>query len=269
MKITVTSHVFAVLVLVFSVFANDAWAQAIRVGGTGAPLAALRQLGDAFVAQHPDAAVDVLPSMGSSGGLRALNDGAIDLAISARPPRADESDGAELAVFPFVATPLVVVTSYDGDVDMRMDDVVAMFADRAATWPDGSPVRAILRPETESDVRILIEAIPGLEAAFAAARQRPEVPVAANDQQNMDLAATTAGSLAMGTLLQVRSEGLPLHVLPIDGLARDAADQHPASKQFFLVAHADAPDRVRDFVAFARSDAGSAIMRRLGATPTR
>ena len=271
MKTTMIVRCAVVLFAILATTLGEAGAHTIRIGGTGAPLAALRHLGDAFATWHPGAVVHVLPSMGSSGGLRALGDGAIDLAISARPPREDEAANAALTVFPFVATPLVVVTSHDDQSGLGITDVTAMFAGDLAAWPDGLPVRAILRPETESDVRILTAAFPELEAAFAAARRRPEVPVATDDQQNMELAATIVGSLTFGTLLQVRSEDVPLHVLPLNGVEPSIealeAGQYPVVKQFFLVVRADARDVVHEFVAFARSDAALAIMRRLGAAP--
>jgi phosphate transport system substrate-binding protein len=56
----------------------------VRVGGTGIALAALQQVGASLTAAEPGIRVDVLPSMGTPGGIKALVEGAIDVAVVAR-----------------------------------------------------------------------------------------------------------------------------------------------------------------------------------------
>ena len=51
----------------------------LRIGGTGAALGVMSRLAAAFAEQEPGVAVEVLPSLGSSGGIRALGEGAIDI----------------------------------------------------------------------------------------------------------------------------------------------------------------------------------------------
>lgn len=55
-----------------SAHANDS----IKIGGTGAATELLRRLGSAFLGQG-GIAVDVVPSLGSSGGISAVVDGAV------------------------------------------------------------------------------------------------------------------------------------------------------------------------------------------------
>jgi phosphate transport system substrate-binding protein len=57
----------------------------IRVGGTSMALALSRDLGAAFARETNGAPVEVLPSMGSTGGMQALADRAIDIGLSGRP----------------------------------------------------------------------------------------------------------------------------------------------------------------------------------------
>src|SRR5690348_7534409 len=56
----------------------------IRIGGTGMALATMRRIADALVAGDPDIAIDILPSLGTGGGVSAAAAGAIDVALSAR-----------------------------------------------------------------------------------------------------------------------------------------------------------------------------------------
>ena len=47
-------------------------AETLKIAGTGGDLGAMRMLGDAFQALHPDIDVEVLPGLGSSGGICGL-----------------------------------------------------------------------------------------------------------------------------------------------------------------------------------------------------
>jgi phosphate transport system substrate-binding protein len=57
----------------------------VRVGGAGSGLGGMRLLAKAFEAGHPGTKVQVFSSLGSSGGIKALLVGSLDLAVSGRP----------------------------------------------------------------------------------------------------------------------------------------------------------------------------------------
>lgn len=59
-------------------------ADTLRIGETGAALGGMEILGQAFEKQHPGTSVEVLPSLGSSGGIKALLAGAVDLSAGSR-----------------------------------------------------------------------------------------------------------------------------------------------------------------------------------------
>src|SRR6187399_1223876 len=82
---------------------------ALRIGGTGMALAAMRHVGDRFRALHPGATVQILPSLGTGGGLSAVMAGAVDLALLARPLK-DAERLRGLSDTPYATTPLAFVT---------------------------------------------------------------------------------------------------------------------------------------------------------------
>ncbi|MQX37815.1 substrate-binding domain-containing protein [Roseospira navarrensis] len=245
----------------------------IRVGGTGAPLAALAELGARFAEDHPDVTVTVLPSLGSGGGIRAVRDRVIDVAVSSRPVRDDEGAGSTLIVQPFARTAVTVLTSLPGGASVTTDGLAGLIADPHATWPDGTPVHVILRPETETDIHEIADDRPVIGQALATARARPEVPVAATDQENMDLAADLPGALTVGTLLQMRAEGWPLYPVTIDGQAASgpavADGTYPVTKDFALVVRTDASETALAFIGFLRGEQAAAYIRSLDAIPLR
>src|SRR3972149_9421811 len=74
-------------------------AQQLRRGGTGSALGLLQQVGAEFT-NAAEIKIDIVPSLGSTGAIRALADGKLDLAVSARPLKSAEAAAglAQLAV---------------------------------------------------------------------------------------------------------------------------------------------------------------------------
>lgn len=56
----------------------------IHIGGSGGPLGTMQILGDDFKKNHPQVTVVIVPSLARSGGIRALQAGAIDVAHETR-----------------------------------------------------------------------------------------------------------------------------------------------------------------------------------------
>ena len=75
----------ALLAAVFFIFPHPGQAADLTLGGTGADLETMRVLGEAFEKANPGITIEVLPSLGSGGGIKALLAGVIDLALTARP----------------------------------------------------------------------------------------------------------------------------------------------------------------------------------------
>ena len=74
-----------VAALIFGVSGTARAAEKLRIGGTGVGLAAAQALGEALQRADPAVTVEVLRSLGTPGGMRALAQGAVEVAIAARP----------------------------------------------------------------------------------------------------------------------------------------------------------------------------------------
>ncbi len=244
----------------------------LRLGGTGAAIGVMTRLAEAFAADNPGISAEVLPSLGSGGGIRALADGAIDVAVSARALKPAEAENPLVAA-PLSRSPFVVVTSNPEPQELAAGDLAALYANPAARWADGSPVRIILRPKSDSDSAFLMRHFDGMEAALGQARLRPEVPVAATDQENVGLAGKIAGSLTTASLTQIVSENAPLHVVPLDGVAPTLenleSERYPFYKELTIVHRQDSDATVRSFMAFVESERGRQILRDAGNLPLR
>lgn len=242
---------------------------AVRIGGTGAANELMRRLGEAFEAEH-GLRIEVVPNLGSSGAIRALADGVLDAAISGRPLRPEEMAQGIMAVASF-RTPYLLVTSHKAPPGLKSVDLPGLYQNPKAIWPDGTPISVVLRPKSDSDTLTLSEFVPGMPAALEAARKRAEVPTAATDQDNTEVAQRLPGSLTGMTLLQFATERPNLRAVPLDGVSpsldRFETEWRGHSKVLDVVMRAGGSPAARRFIAFvsAPEGAGARILRASGA----
>ena len=188
------STLLAGLALVLALWTLPALAEdVLRVGGTGGASALMARLGKPFT-QQTGIAVDIIPSLGSGGGISATADGVLNIAISGRPLSAAEQ-ARGLVQSAAVRTPYVLATSLRASPSMTVREIIGAYATEKATWPDGTTIKLILRPRAESDNEVLTSMFPGMAAALDDARRRSGLPTAATDQDNAEMAERLQGSL--------------------------------------------------------------------------
>jgi phosphate transport system substrate-binding protein len=243
-----------------------ATANTLRMGGIGAATMLLPDLFEAFEGSGA-VKLKVIPSLGSSGGLRALTDGVLDVAVSGR-LLTEQERAAGLRTVLSIRTPFVLVTSHPQPNGLRSSEIADIFKSLRPTWEDGSSIRLILRPRSDSDTAALGGMFPGMAAAIEIARQRPDIPLAATDQDNADLAERMAGSLSASTLTQIISERRALRVVKIDGidpsLAAFESGSYPYAKTLDFTMSSRPSPHAETFIAFLRSSAGQAVLRSKG-----
>jgi len=245
-------------------------AETLRIGGTGSATVLMERLGAAFEAKETDTTVEVIPGLGSSGGIAAVRDDVLDLAVSARALKpAEEGLTAVVAV----RTPYGLVSSNLKPGNIVKTDVAAFYAEPTATWPDGTPVRVILRPKSESDTALLGEMFPQMTAAIDKVRTRIDVPIAATDQNNLDMAATINGSLVGTSLTQMVTENYQsrLWFVTIDGaeptLENLESGDYPYFKPYRFVFADQSTPLVQRFMDFIASSDGESLLREAGSLP--
>jgi phosphate transport system substrate-binding protein len=244
-------------------------AQSLTLGGTGGAIPMLREAGRIFAAKE-GIELNVIDSLGSGGGIAAARDGVLDVAASGRELTKEEA-AAGLSVSEVLRTPYVIATSYATPPSFSRAEIGKLFVDQGAKWPDGTPVRLVLRPPSESDNAVLFNLFPGSEAGVVAARLRQDVPVAPTDQDNQAIATRIPGSLIGTTYTQLLLEHRALHALPIDGIAPTAANlangSYPYEKRILFISPAKQSPTGKKFIEFLRSPEGQTILNRCGLLP--
>lgn len=244
--------------------ALDAQAQGLRVGGTGSALGTIRLLADALVKQGgKQAALTIVPNLGSSGAIRALEAGAIDAALISRQLKPEET-AAGLVGYEYGRSPFVFVTSKSGVKNITAANVADVLSGRAASWPDGQPVRFVMRPQTDGDNTHLASFSPDVEKALKIAHQRPGLIVAPTDQEAADEAERLPGSLAVNTLALVLSERRKLNVIAFNGVTPSAKTiangGYPYFKRLVIVTRGAPSGAMLQFIEFIKSPQGRAIL---------
>lgn len=248
-----------------------AQADTLRIGGTGSATVLMQRLGAAFEATQTDTTVEVIPGLGSSGGIAAVHDGVLDLAVSARPLKPAESELIQIIA---IRTPYGLASSNPEPGNIAKADVAAFYADPTATWPDGTSVRVILRPNSESDTALLGDTFPEMIAAIDKVRTRVDVPIAATDQDNLEMATSIKGSLVGTSLTQLMTENYQPHLrfLTIDGveptLANLENEDYPYFKPYRFVFSGQSAPVVQRFMVFVQSSEGESLLREAGSLPS-
>jgi len=246
----------------------NAFAQDVKIGGTGSGLGTMKILADAYARQHPDFKFVVLPSIGTSGGIKALRAGAIQIGLSSRPLKDSESQGGFVAT-EYGRTPFIFVTSPTTQAsNINVRELANLYVGKTDKWPDGTPVRLVMRPVGDSDTEVIKAISPEMRAAKDAAEKRPGMLFTVTDQETADSIEKVAGALGPSTLALILSEKRALRPLSLNGVAPDvqalAEGRYPLSKTMYMVTPTTPSSAVQGFVDFVRGPAGRALLAQYG-----
>lgn len=253
--------------------AQAAFAQSVvRVSGTGSGTGGMRLLAQAFMQANPAVRIDVQPALGSTGGISALMAGQIELAVSNRPPKLAELATLPLLSIEYARTPFVVAVHKDlGISELTSVQLAALFAEGAATFPNGKRARPVLRLSDDTDTALLKSFGPAVAAAVDAALTRRGMLTADTDSEAADLVERTSGAFAGSTLALIESEKRPLVGVAIDGKAPTVAalvdGSYPYFKPLYLIVNPQAALDTKRFAVFVQSAPGRALLRAHGHAP--
>ena len=243
-------------------------AEVVRISGTGDALGAIGLLAEAYMRVYPDSQIKVLASVGSSGAIKGVGQKRLDIGLTSG-PLTEEARATGLVDLEYAATPTVVVVSSARKIKaMTRQRLAEAFSGAYPSWPDGTPVRPIMRRLSESTFEKVMSLSPEVERAVRGAAERQGLPYANSDQEMADMMERIPGALGVATLGMVLSEKRNVQPLTLDGVAptpeNAASGRYPIHKRHFLITRTQASAEVTRFVAFVRSPDGRAILRAHG-----
>jgi phosphate transport system substrate-binding protein len=247
-------------------------ASTLKVGGSGSDLATMKLLAAEFSRTHPELRVTIVePSLGSSGGIKAVAAGVLNIGMSSRPLKESERR-AGLHETTYAKSPLVFATlRFHGQTNLSYPEITDIYRGRRTEWPDGSRLRLVLRPDSDSDTIVLRDSIPGMKPALDEAYRHPGFPIAATDQDSADQIAAIPGGVGTSVLSLLLAEKRPLKVFTLNGVAPSpetiANGKYPLVKTLYLVTPASPNAATKKFLVYLRSDEAVKLLRRTGHFP--
>lgn len=256
------------LAAICALLACTAMAEEIKIGGTGNALGTMHLLGKAFSKKYPDINVTVLSSIGSSGAIKAVPKGGVDIGLISRVLSDDERTAGAVAT-EYARTPTVLAVSTKSKVTaITRDQIADLYTGKLAKWPDGTPVRPVLRQPGDDNTKQLKNLSPAIEKALSDAEQRRGLSYAVIDQEAADKIESIPGAIGVTTLALILSEGRALRPLKLDAIdptvKNGASGDYPIVKRFFFVTRPAPSAAVQKFTAFVNSPPGREILAKTG-----
>jgi phosphate transport system substrate-binding protein len=246
--------------------------ETIRINGSGSGLEMMKPLIDAYRKAHRGVAFEMEKPLGSSGAVKALLAGAVDIAVTSKPlPPEAAAQGAKIRYFG--KTPLAIVTGktiYQNNITtMELENI---YSGRTRKWPNGETIRLVLRPQNDVDLMILRGLSPGMDAAVTTALRQRGIIIAVTDPESNETVARTVGSIGAAGLTGVVLSKLPLNIIKLNGVMPSiktlADSRYPLAKDINFVVTDKLTEAAARFLDFIYSNKGRALAEKAGVLVT-
>lgn len=246
--------------------------ETLVITGTGASIGTMGLMAEAFQRKNPGVIVQVLPSIGSTGGIKAVTADKIDIGLSYRPLKPEEQSAAIIEEAYGRTAFVFGVQDSNPTQGFTLVEIEEVYSGQRQTWPDGTPIRLILRPLSDGLSTYLAGINSGLKSASEKAHAIPGVFVGITDQDAAAQIEKTPGSFGTTSLSLIISEKRRIKALPINGisptLANISTGQYPYSMMLFLVYKKEKyRDSTKAFIEFVFSMEGQRILAENGQVP--
>jgi phosphate transport system substrate-binding protein len=260
--------VVAALLLAGPMVINSASASSkeiLIITGTGASIGTMQLMAKAFQKKSPNVNIDILPSIGSTGGISAVQEGKIDIGLSSRSLKPEERSGEIVEEFYGRTAFIFGVQDSNPTKGLTLAEIEEIYTGKRKTWPDGTPIRLILRPLSDAYSVYLASINPGLKSASEKAHSIPGVFVGTTDQEAALQIEKTPGAFGTTSGSIIAAEKRKLKALSVDGVAPTLANvstgKYPYVMTLSLVYKRDKyKGSIKDFIEFVFSKDGKKLL---------
>jgi phosphate transport system substrate-binding protein len=251
-------NILCVTAAMIMAFSGAAAAEEITVVGTGNGMALLNSLGKAFMEATPDATVVVPPSIGSSGGIKAVGRDEFKIGRVARPIK-DKEQHFGLTYLPFAKIPVVFFTHPDvGVADLTTQQICDIYSGKIDNWKavggkDGK-IRVIRREDGDSSLLVLLASFPG----FKDISLTPKSKTTFTDQETLELTARKEGTIAFGNYINAKQYDVT--VVSIEGKKPTNSDYPCTGTLALIFKEINKTGVIAQFVDFATSPTAQKVI---------
>ncbi len=247
-------------------------AETIRINGSGSALDMMKPIIAAFQNTNKNITIVMEKPLGSSGALKALLAGALDVVLSSKQLKPEDvARGARLEVYG--KTPLVLIAEKNVRItNITSRELENIYTGKTTKWPNGEVIRLVLRPQEDIDSKIIASLSPGMAQAMTTVRSRPGMIVAVTDPEAFSAVSKTPGGLGATGMTSIIVEKIPVTSFSLNGVTanpRTLADgTYQLSKEISIVTTAKTPAAANRLIHFMHSAQGRAIAARNGVLVT-
>ncbi len=255
-------------ILIFGGQANVFAGETVRINGSGTGLEMMKPLIEAYQKTHRGVTFEMHKPLGSSGAIKALLAGYLDIAVTSRPLKPDEvAKGAKVSKFG--KTPLAVVANKSvSQKNILTRELIAIYSGASRTWPNGENIRVVLRPLEDIDTNILRGLSPGMDKAVSEAQRRRGMILAVTDPESNEAVSKIEDSIGTAGLAGIMATKIPLNILSLNGVmpttAALADGRYPLAKDLNFVTRGKLPGAAAEFLDFIYSGKGRAVVEKIG-----
>jgi phosphate transport system substrate-binding protein len=239
--------------------------------GSGVNTPVMKLLAEAFSAQSKGPPIKILPSLGTPGGIKALEAGRIDFALASRALKVNELT-IKSKVFPYAKSILTFTANPSvKDTNISRQDVIDIYSGVKTTWSDKSTILVIMREEGDSGADFLVSQIPELKTVFANAWKASSWRVEFSDTATITTVSRLKNSIAWSDysnniLSENKTKVLSYNkVTPSEKSVKDGS--YPLTRELTIIHKDPLPSRLQEFFNFIKSQKGTSLLRQYHAVP--
>jgi len=244
---------------------RSAKAEELSIVGTGDGFVIVSALAKAFNDTHGAKTVLIPPSIGSSGGIKAVGNGQFALGRVARRIK-DREKGYGLTYMAFAKFPIVFFVNESVAVDsLTTDQVVQIFAGNIKNWRevggDDEKIRVVRREDGDSSLQNLRKTLPGFGQIAITVKSKTTTTT----QDNFAIVAELPRAIGFGPYPDALQS--PVKVLRIDGKMPTAPGYASFTELALVYKAENMTGLVAEFIEFLKTDAARRVIRQYGGLP--
>lgn len=242
--------------------------------GSGTNLSITRILAEAFEQSNPSIKIEIPPSIGSAGGIRAIADKVITVGLASRPLKEKEKAlGVRLIPYAKVAIVIGVHPTVTDD-NINFVDLVNIYKGTKSSWSNGKEIIVLTREPGDSSNRVLKKIVPGFKEAFVESQKAKRWTTLFTDRQANQTLLQTPFAIGLSDMGAIVAEKLPIKALKLNGVAPTAENllngKYPLVKTlYFVVPEGKLPADAKAFIDFVSSSKGEKLLKANGYVPVK
>lgn len=242
------------------------------IAGSGSNLPITGRLAE-YYSQKYGEKLELPNSIGSSGAIKAVMEGAIDLGLISRPVK-DEEKSEGLKQIPYARIGVVIGVNPDvPDNNISYQDLTEIYQGKKTQWRNGRMIIVLMREPGDSTNLLLEEKVPGFREALRDSFKERRWQIFYTDvevAQAIERTHSSIGFTDTGMLAVFKPDIKPLNVNGVAPTMENVKNgRYGLSKDLYFVYKEPLSTRAKKFLDFVFSEEGRRIIEMNGGIPVR